>query len=296
MPESRILRLLGKIVSRGKYTSSGPDFQRLRNEALEQLAEFVPSEFSLPSRVKNPLMRYWAGQAAFLKDCQRPKAAHLLLPSSRLHYIRIPRAASTALSYALLSAKYPRLSDHLSASQINFLSDANLERNIISVHADDLYFTVVRNPFTRLVSVYRQFFEHCENEFMYADYLFGIFRKEMSFAEFVATLRDIPNRWKDQHFRPQSDLLKAYRLRDVPVSVFKLEEPLPLQHFLSQFEIVAHPRNQSDRVYDYRDYYDEQSFHLASDVYRSDIRLFGYEQSRQELEAWIQRKMVRSKN
>lgn len=287
-----MLRLLRRAIRRGKFISSGPDFQRLRSDALKGLTEFVPGGRHIPSgagaQARNSFTRYWAGQAAFFKNCLDPRAAHLTLSSTRLHYIRIPRAASTALSYALLSAKYPGLREHLlSPSQINFLIDANLERKIISVLPEDTYFTVVRDPFARLVSVYRQFFEHSENGFMYADYLFGIFSRDMSFADFVAAVHDIPHRLKDQHFRPQVDLLKTYWSKGIPVTVFKLEEPLPLETFLSRFALVAHQQNQSIREYNYRDYYDLQTLQLASDVYRSDIRLFGYEHSRQELETWV---------
>lgn len=290
-----MFRLLSRIVARGKFTASGPDFRQVRLGTLKEFSDFVPPGWRISPRAempaRSPVIRYWAGQAAFLKACLRRKLAHLRLPSARLHYIRMPRAASTSVSYALLRAKYPRLREHvLSPSQINFLIDANLETHISPRHPDDIYFTAVRNPFSRLVSVYRAFFEHCDGDFIYADYLFGILRKEMSFATFVGVVSDIPDKLKDQHFRPQHDLLAAYTSGDVPVSVFKIEDAAALRNFLSPFGLSPRPLNHANDKYHYPAYYDMQTFQLASHVYRSDIRLFGYEQTRQELEALIRHK------
>lgn len=280
---SRLLsyvKFVDAVVRRRRIPMRGVDFGRRRWEALEGLEDFIPPW--APRRTKRQVRLaggVWitglAGQLAFLKASLRSQGGHLTAHSNSLAYVRIPRVASTSLSYAMLRAHYPLLADFsLSAEQINFLADANLEVNTPDPKA--AYFTVVRNPFSRLVSVYRQFFERPSASFLYKDYLFGIVEKEISFGEFVRTVATIPPALMDQHIRPQYRFLSFYDKNKIDVNILKLEEPDRLRLFLARHGLQMHGLNQSDQVYDYRDYYDRGLLEAVGKTYSEDFARFGY--------------------
>jgi hypothetical protein len=258
----------------------GVDFGRRRWEALEGLEDFIPAW--APRRAKRQVRLSagaWitglAGQLAFLKESLKPRGGHLTAHDNSLAYVRIPRAASTSLLYAMLTAHYPLLANFsLTAEQINFLADANLEVNMPDRKA--AYFTVVRNPFSRLVSVYRQFFERPSASFLYEDYLFGILKKEISFGEFVRTVATIPPALMDQHIRPQYRFLSFYDKNKIDVNILKLEEQDRLRHFLAGHRLQMHGLNRSDQVYDYRDYYDGGLLEVVRKIYSEDFTRLGY--------------------
>src|SRR5690606_5029516 len=101
------------------------------------------------------------------------KGGHLYLREKGLAYVRIPRAASTSLSKAMLLANFPHLrKNEFTSGEINFLTDHYLQSHIEKDDSPREFFTVVRNPFARLVSVYRTFFELPHEPFLYEDYLF----------------------------------------------------------------------------------------------------------------------------
>lgn len=277
------LKLVALVLQRGKIRPRGVDFTSRRRETLQNLTDFVPRERWRAEEPAQSVRTSWlsglSGQAAFLKESLTLRGGHLAAASrDKLCYVRIPRAASTSLSYAMLASRYPALGEiSLSPEQINFLTDANLDVTIAEADKKATYFTVVRNPLSRIVSVYRQFFEHPSTSFLYEDYLFGILKKGFSFGEFVKTLEKIPTVFMDQHIRPQHRFLSFYEDRNVDVKIFKLEEPEPLRNFLTGRGLHLQPLNPSDAGYDYHDYYDHELFKTVHKMYISDVIRFGYQ-------------------
>lgn len=277
------VRLLALVLRSGRIRPRGVDFSKRRRKALETLMTFVPAERPTPRErqvrlVRNSWLAGLAGQVAFLMRSLKPRGGHLAAAREKLCYIRIPRAASTSLSYAMLAARYPALRGiSVTAEQINSLTDVNLEVNIAEDVGKTTFFTVVRNPFSRLVSVYREFFERPSQYFLYEDYLFGILKKGFSFREFVKTLEKIPSRFMDQHIRPQQRFLSFYQEKNIDVRIFKLEDREPLGDFLASHGLGLETLNQSEVAYDYRDYYDSEILRIAGKIYLSDLLLFGYQ-------------------
>lgn len=281
----RLAHLIRLIIAKGKLQNRGPDFQNARRKALEGLTQFCPPTGKVSNRrtLKNPFPGYWSGQAAYIKNAFKSTGGHIFLPDQNICYIRNPKAASTALVYAMLSARYPELEDvALSPEKINFLADANLEGQVPSSQSKAVFFTVVRNPFARIVSVYREFFKRKHDHFIYADYLFGILNKDDSFEQFVNTLQMIPDRLKDQHLKPQHTLLTFYERKGVGVKILKLEEPETIRKFLSAYGLTLKAINRSD-AYDYRTYFDKNTLERVYQLYQKDINLFDYEGIVQEL-------------
>jgi hypothetical protein len=173
---------------------------------------------------------------------------------------------------------YPTLTQKtITETQLNFLTDLNLQTESSN---PSVFFTIVRNPFTRLVSVYRDLFEN-KGHYIYRDYLFGILPQQISFSEFVERLSRIPDRLKDQHLKPQHAFLKYYEQKSLEVKVFKLEEPEPLNQFLNQRDLSLPHINKSTAPYD--SYYDLNTFNLVREVYKGDINRFAYKMEEKAL-------------
>ena len=286
----KYLQLAAQIIRNGTLKSSDQNFNSLRAENLKNLHEFIPPHVSAhlteiksnPGKKKpgNNLIR----QAAFIKYALRNDGGHLT--AQNLSYIRIPKAANTSISYAMLLKKYPSLTERkLDEYQVNFLADVNLLPAVLAKTGS--FFTVVRNPFARLISVYRDFFETNHARFMYSDYLFGILKPDISFAEFVDRISQIPDQLKDQHFRPQHKFLKPYENKGFSVAWFKLEEPALLQSFLKEQGMELTHRNKSHTDYDYTLYYNASLLKKVYAVYRTDIDKFGYAELYRELKTQI---------
>lgn len=264
-------QLLRLVTQHGTFRHSGENFNQTRQHSLKELQEFIPSIESPKSNsgTTNSII----AQAAFIKNSFQRKGGHLT--AGQLSYIRIPKSASTSMSAALLEKIYPTLRQHkINEVQINFLTDVNLQ-----VHLEDVsktYFTIVRNPFGRLVSVYRDFYENKDSHFIYHDYLFGILPQSLTFSEFVDRISCIPDRLKDQHIKPQHLFLQYYVKRNIPVKVFKLEDPEKLNAFLKEHSLQLPHLNKSQGGYDYREYYTPALLKKVSTLYQSDLEKFGY--------------------
>lgn len=295
MDITRFVRLVVRIFRHGKFHDSGTDYAQSRREMLAGVGEFSPVTAEKSSAKdwisKSRFLRFWAGQAAFLKDAGKSRAGHLCVPDARLCYIRIPKAASTALSYSMLKACFRELeTSSPSPRKINFLADVNLRKTTDSTATDQTFFAVLRNPFSRVVSLYRDAFEHSRDEFIYEDYLFGIFKKEMSFSDFVRTLYLIPDGIKDQHLKPQYALLAFYRSKAINVSIFKLEETAQIQEFLLRFGLRLEEINKSVDTYDYRSYYDEETLEKVYRIYSKDVASYGYAGAYEDLCQFVARR------
>jgi hypothetical protein len=144
----------------------------------------------------------------------------------------------------------------------------------------------VRNPFERLVSVYRDFFETRNSNFIYHDYLFGIFPQSISFTEFVNRISVIPDALKDQHMKPQHCFLKFYEQKNIAVTILKLEETENVNLFLQHYSLQLPHLNKSGIAYDYRNYYTLETLRKASGIYQADIENFGYKKELAELQEY----------
>lgn len=280
------LRLAWLVIRHGHLRHSGEDFNKNRGESLKELQEFIPHHLTIRSNTKaqHTITFNLLAQISFIKNSKKTQGGHL--SASDINYIRIPKAASTSMSKELLEKLYPTLKQKsISETQVNFLTDIHLQKTISNTPT---YYTIVRNPFARLVSVYRDLFENREHH-IYRDYLFGILPQQLTFTEFVERISSIPDSLKDQHIKPQHAFLKFYEQKNVQVSVFKLEEPETLNQFLNQYELKLPHVNKSAESYDYQSYYNPDTLAKAFDIYQADVQRFGYETEYKRLADFIKK-------
>jgi hypothetical protein len=264
------------IVNQGTVRGKPYDYGRARGLVRNEFPQFCLEE---QKTSVGKMRNYLSGQAAFIRNSFSTKGGHLSAPEMKLTYIRNPKAASTSLAYLMLKILYPEIVNyHVSAEKINTLMDINLSRELKPSESSFTCFTVVRNPFARLVSVYRSFFEKASDHFIYDDYLFGILKKDMSFEELVATLQVIPDLLKDQHVKPQHSLLQYYWKKKIDIKVFRLESLEAVNTFLSHYSASLSVLNKAELPYDYRSYYNVAVLEKVYRIYADDIKYFGYEQ------------------
>jgi hypothetical protein len=267
-------------LAHGKLRHSGENFNALREKSLDSLREFIPQGIRTGSSVsdKSGVIGMFRSQMAYVWNSFKPTSGHV--SAGGLAYIRIPKAASTSAGMMMLEKLYPALAGRsISEQQVNFLMDVNL---IQAVEFDpSIYFTIVRNPFARLVSVYRDFFENTSH-YIYSNYLFGILDRKISFAEFVNRISAIPHRLMDQHIKPQHYFLTYYEKNTTSVSVFKLEEPEHLNQFLTRHDLQLPHLNKTSQA-DFSQYYTLQIFEKVYAIYRKDFEKFNYQNEAESL-------------
>ncbi len=279
------------ILKYGRWAHSENDFNRSRRISLIKLQDFVPAGRGINKHrysallSKNTITKSLISQLAFFKKSFKKTGGHLA--TNTVSYIRIPKSASTSLSKAMLEKMYPTLKQiEISEEQINYLTDVNLQ--VIGTQSGNhLYFTIVRNPFSRLVSVYRSFFEKNLQDYIYGDYLFGILPQHLSFSDFVNRIANIPDRVKDQHIKPQHCFLEYYENNKIAVKIFNIEGSEKLNQFLSQNSLQLSHLNKSEESYDYRAYYNANTLGKVNELYKIDIERFGYQQEYQKIADYL---------
>lgn len=276
-----LLTLFPLILQKGKLTTDTLGFNSLRAQSLQLLKTYLPEHYSIPTsfpKKRSRILFNLLATAAQIKSGYQTKAGHLIVPQQKLFYIRIPKAGSTSLAQVMLGLIKPELTNTaLDATALNFLADAWMQTHFPTELKTFTGFTVVRHPVSRLLSVYRDFFLPGTNKpFIYQNYLGGILPQNLSFDEFVARISRIPDRFKDQHFKPQHLFVRPYQQKGISIRPFKLEEPENLQEFLNRYGItLPHLNKTPDSIsLSYR----QSTLNTIKKLYTFDFEVYGYDQ------------------
>ncbi len=139
-------------------------------------------------------------------------------------------------------------------------------------------FTIVRNPWDRLVSAY---FFLKKGGFNQRDKAW--FDRELShyngFDQFVKEWLNRKNIWRFEHFRPQAHYIFD-KYNKIPIDFVGFFENLN-----EDFNYIAEKVGVSERLpcdnvgkhKNYQDYYNEETIEIVSHVYKDDIKLLGYD-------------------
>lgn len=155
----------------------------------------------------------------------------------------------------------------------------------------------VRNPFSRLVSCYKDRviydYNHADfSKYYFQNYPFGI-QANSEFVEFVQSVAEIPDASADRHFKMQSySFNKLGRPLDFVGRFENLTEDW--KHFSQRYgfcedlaRLNPSDRYRKDLKRDYRDYYDSTSLQIVYERYQQDIKDFSYEEDFQNLKKYI---------
>jgi len=157
-------------------------------------------------------------------------------------------------------------------------------------------FTVVRNPFTRIVSCYLDKVLHEKEkseEFYYEKYPYSI-HPNMSFSDFVKVICSIPDRFADRHFKSQQYTISRYRkpLKYV-LKVEYLENDWKKLAGTFQLETELENKNigkgeSSEKEELYFNYYDLNTLEKINKRYKKDIVHFDYQEEYLKLKEFIE--------
>lgn len=156
----------------------------------------------------------------------------------------------------------------------------------------------VRNPFSRLVSCYkdRVIYEAGHQNFSryyFEKYPFTI-PVNCPFPSFVEFVSEVPDKWADRHFKAQSYILS--KLNKEPDFVGRFETISEDWQSLAkrfQFDETLTHLNSSNRQNkklekDYRKYFDQNTLELVGQRYADDINQFAYNNMQSDLKSFVE--------
>lgn len=216
-----------------------------------------------------------------------------IIHSLKTVFIHIPKAGGTSIESILCDFplfKYQLVNKYnwygnIRNKEIKYELDhstmAYIKKNC--KYYDNTYFsfTIVRNPYARLVS-----------EYHYCKYQYSRFIKNTTtFKDFILELQEkFPTIIKDKeknhlyvsHYMPQYLFTHNYRKIKIIDKIYKLEninkEWKDICKILSiEKELIKSEKNSSKFEYDYKEYYDEELKNIVYELYKDDFEIFNYE-------------------
>lgn len=208
-------------------------------------------------------------------------------------FIHIPKAGGTSIEYLICDFPlhryklinkynwYGNIRNDKIKYELDHSTMAFMKKNC--KYFDNTYFSfsIIRNPYARLVS-----------EYHYCKYQYSRFIKNLdSFKNFVYELNDkfeyiLNNKENDHfyvsHFLPQYLFTHNYKNKQIVDKIYKLEnideDWIDICKNLNiNKELIKCEKNSSKMKYDYNDYYDQELKNIVYNLYKLDFELFNYE-------------------
>jgi hypothetical protein len=189
----------------------------------------------------------------------------------RFVYLALPKTGSYSIHYFFGELQHPE--PHLHHAGV---------RELATQYADYFKFAFVRNPWSKLVSIYHDFTLRRGKQYSGLVWMKEPLLSEFKdFEDFCRGLSASP--WlQDVFFRPQSmfvtdvngdsavDFVGRFEsLEDDFTQVCKILE-IPLKKELAF-------ANKGKYTKDYREYYNDETRKIVGEIYREDVKRFGYE-------------------
>ena len=216
-----------------------------------------------------------------------------IIHSLKAIFIHIPKAGGTSIENLICDFPLYRYklvnkynwygnikNDHIKY-ELDHSTMAYLKNNC--KYFDNTYFSfsVVRNPYARLVSEYH----YCK--FKYSRYIKNL----NNFKEFVFEIKDkfndiLKEKEKNHlyvsHYLPQYIFTHNYRKLQIVDKVYKLEnlknDWIEICKKLNiEKELIKIEKNSTDFSYNYEDYYTEELKEIVYELYKDDFEIFSYD-------------------
>ncbi len=185
-------------------------------------------------------------------------------------FVHIPKCAGVSIAQSLFGN---RGGGHKTIIQYQLIF-SSLEFNTY------FKFTIVRNPWDRLVSAFTFLKQGglTENDRVWANNNVNCFP---DFHSFVINWVNLRNIYTYYHFVPQHEFLLEPKTKKLSVDFVGKFETLEYDYkkICERLNISASLSKQNktmDRFDEYRNYYDDQTKNIVANVYQRDIELFGY--------------------
>jgi hypothetical protein len=286
----KMLRFILYVVLHGRLFGRPVNFNAIEDEHLNMLP--IPKqEPSMYQRIRNKLALNaltgpLVGNLVYLKNLPIQNKNFFFVDALQLGYLRILKSASTSMLRTLLPLIDDKLQDQmLTDKQVDLLASHYSNTEVSRKHNNYHLFTIVRNPFQRLVSVYLDLFNPENPHFGYKTYLFGIFKRHMSFQDFVKVVSIIPDKLRLGHLASQiSTIEECGGLKKIKCYRIDKDREL-LETFLKSQGLKINHSNKHKAHYDYRTYYDSKTAEVVYKLYHKDIIVFDYQKEFESLMA-----------
>jgi len=201
---------------------------------------------------------------------------NVVLHEHRLCYMAVPKAASTSIKKRLADCTGVKRTSNLKHVCKEDVARYTAKNNYLS-------FTIIRHPFTRLVSGWMNKFQNEVDpppDKKYRPYGFYPF---MPFDEYAGIICDTPDHHMDVHFRSQSYDLTNDR-RPVPMIIGRFERMEKDWRYI-RTRLVQHSRFDPGEIYHYRpsraqsvvqDVLTKGIIKKLEERFRNDFEIFGY--------------------
>jgi hypothetical protein len=276
----KLLQFVFLLIRRGSLFLEPIDFEAKRKTLVASLpvGNAIIKPPTEPKR-RSPLWKVpglysMMASLSYYRDRHSMNRMYYVSDSDRVVYVRILKAAGTSVLTGFLRLMDDSLKTvSLTDEQVDALGYYFVSKEIPESASGFERFAIVRDPYQRIVSVYLDLFDPLSPVFSYSAYWFGILDRAMTFKDFVKIISKIPISLLGPHLSPQH-----YILNDMlNVKVFRLEDKsTELTEFLRRYGIELQHRNKHKVEYDYRSYYDSETFDLVSSIYQGDVERFGY--------------------
>lgn len=271
------------LIKKGSFKGNPRNFEQRRAEILNAVLPQPQVKKSIYKTIRSTLIRnphttQLISTLAYLKNCNRVKKQYFFVDALQLGYLRIFKSASTSILQELLPLIDHRLKDEkLTDQQLDVLGDDHVRHEAKGKEIHYKYFTLVRDPFRRMVSVYLDLFDHRNTFFSYQTYFFGILKKDMSFSMFIEVISKLPESLRSPHFTSQYHIIKTCKLLG-QIQCFRIEkDEALLNQFLAGYGMALRHSNRQKSDYDYRTFYDLKTVTLVYSMHKKDIEFFNYE-------------------
>ena len=209
-------------------------------------------------------------------------------PGENISFVEVPKAGSSttlltlinahAMKHGLAAVTVPRQPEGKSRT-IGFRSKERPP--FCEIIRDRYLFSMVRNPFARVLSAYLDKVKHRNDIYLsFARYVGIDLAKDISFTEFLTHLAAMRGRVLNRHWAPQTGVIQARALRyDFVGALETIGDDLGLilrncgfsdSHIQS---FIPHARKSGSKI---ADFYDDTATDLVREIYRDDFRLLGY--------------------
>lgn len=239
----------------------------------------IPSQIrSLKSLVKNKLARV------------EPDFSGIVLPKYKAIYVPIPKVACSSLKKV-----FAELLNINVSSQSHGFDDVHrakfryVKGNQIIEYKDYWKFALVRNPFDRIVSCYKEKIKDDENfsgttnSFVNGVHKgllkYGVFKAKMTFEEFVNAVAEISDAEADPHFKSEYTFIADKKGELLVNFVGKLEnfqEDFDSVCKNLEIENITIPHLNKTAHKNYRNYYTDELKNIVAKRYSKDIEMFEY--------------------
>lgn len=186
---------------------------------------------------------------------------------------RTVRGLESPLPYNFIFSNKSNLISFLKRLKSKFIKRKNLNNNLIlnsNEYKAYFKFTIVRNPWARVYSAYKNIMRdeiHMKKRGITSDLQFDDFVKNYAATDSLT----VPAIEYLKNYKGHVDMDYIGRFENLEIDFQNICKKIKITNISLPHKIKA--KNKED----YKDFYNKQTINLVNEIYKEDIKLFGYE-------------------